>query len=180
MPMVWDFAEVEPVWWNLWVTGSRQVDSILRGIAKLPAGSTAAVVRRADARSAATTAGGPALIVTDPPYFDQIGYADLSDYFYVWHRKALRKVHPDLYGTIVTPKTEELIATPYRHDGDKEAAARYFIDGFTETFKSLKSIASDDHPILIVYAHRQEEKSSVGSASTGWDAMLEAVLWRRG
>ena len=112
LPMVWDFAEANPFGGSVgdWLG---QLDSILRGIAKLPAGSKAAVVGRADARSAATTAGGPALIVTDPPYFDQIGYADLSDYFYVWHRKALRKVHPDLYGTIVTPKTEELIATPY-------------------------------------------------------------------
>lgn len=114
-------------------------------------------------------------IITDPPYFDQIGYADLSDFFYVWHRKALRDVHPDIYATIVTPKDPELIATPYRHDGSKEAAAKYFVNGFTEVFTALKE-ASGDFPILIVYAHRQEESSSLGKASTGWDAMLEAVL----
>lgn len=175
MPMVWDFAEVNPFGGSAgdWVG---QVDSILRGVSALPTGSLPSLVRRSDARVTANQIDEPVVIVTDPPYFDQIGYADLSDFFYVWHRKALRKVHPDLYGTIVTPKDEELIATPYRHDGDKVAAARYFVDGFTETFRSLKTAASGDHPILIVYAHRQEESSSLGTASTGWDAMLEAIL----
>lgn len=175
LPMVWDFVEINPFCermsnWN------GVVKSVFTGLAALPLRSARpGAVRQSDARSAASSLNTPVVIVTDPPYFDQIGYADLSDYFYIWHRQALRKVHPDLYGTIVTPKDEELIATPYRHKG-KEAAARYFVDGFTETFRSLKTAASDDHPILIVYAHRQEESSSLGAASTGWDAMLEAVL----
>jgi putative DNA methylase len=116
------------------------------------------------------------VLVTDPPYFNQIGYADLSDYFYVWHRLALRDVHPDLYGTLAAPKDDELVATPHRHVGGKQAAWKYFVDGFTETFKALKTATAPGYPMLIVYAHRQEEKSTVGSASTGWDAMLEAVL----
>lgn len=175
LPMVWDFAETNPFGGSVgdWLG---QIKSISGGIKTLPPPATPARVRRADARSTALQLDGPVVIVTDPPYFDQIGYADLSDYFYVWHRKALRQVHPDLYATIVTPKEPELIATPYRHDGSKEAAATYFVDGFTETFRSLKSAGLPDHPILIIYAHRQEEKSSLGSASTGWDAMLEAVL----
>lgn len=175
MPLVWDFAEANPFGGSVgdWMG---QVESITRGLSKLPSNAPPASVTREDARVAGAALSGPALIVTDPPYFDQIGYADLSDYFYVWHRKALRNVHPDLYTTIVTPKSEELIANPYRHDGDKEAAAQYFIDGFTETFKALKTSAAPDHPIIIVYAHRQEERSSLGTASTGWDAMLEAIL----
>ncbi len=174
LPMVWDFVECNPFGGSVgdWLG---QIDSIQRGFGKLPI-ALPAVVRRSDARVTAMALDHPVVIVTDPPYFDQIGYADLSDYFYVWHRKALRKVHPDLYSTIVTPKEPELIATPYRHDGDKEAAAEYFVDGFTETFRSLKTAGLAEHPILIVYAHQQEEKSSLGNASTGWDAMLEAVL----
>jgi putative DNA methylase len=175
MPMVWDFSETNPFGGSVgdWLG---QVGSMVRGLARLPTGAEPSIVRQADARSTATKVNRPVVVITDPPYFDQIGYADLSDFFYVWHRQALRRVHPDLYGTIVTPKDEELIATPHRHEGRKEAAAHYFVDGFTETFRSLKTVATTDHPVLIVYAHRQEESSSLGSASTGWDAMLEAVL----
>ncbi len=174
MPMVWDFAEVNPFGGSVgdWDT---QVASVSSGVRSLPSGTSPSTIRRADARTTAASLDQPVAIITDPPYFDQIGYADLSDYFYVWHRKALRGVHPDIYATIVTPKDPELIATPYRHEGSKEAAAEYFVNGFTEVFSSLKS-ASGDFPILIVYAHRQEESSSLGKASTGWDAMLEAVL----
>lgn len=176
MPMVWDFVELNPFAAGVVGDWLGQTETILRGLARLPEASTPSTVRRSDARVTANEIDEPVVIVTDPPYFDQIGYADLSDFFYVWHRKALRKVHPDLYATIVTPKDEELIATPFRHDGDKVAASRYFVEGFTETFRSLKTAASDDNPILIVYAHRQEESSSLGTASTGWDAMLEAIL----
>ena len=174
MPMVWDFIELNPFqdrsanWLGV-------VKSLCTGITALHPSALQTKVRRADARSTAGALDHPVAIITDPPYFDQIGYADLSDFFYVWHRKALRDVHPDIYATIVTPKDPELIATPYRHDGSKEAAAKYFVNGFTEVFTALKE-ASGDFPILIVYAHRQEESSSLGKASTGWDAMLEAVL----
>jgi putative DNA methylase len=175
LPMVWDFAEANPFGGSVgdWMG---QIDSILRGVAKLPAEAPGAVVQRADARTTARSIDRPVVIVTDPPYFDQIGYADLSDFFYVWHRRALRSVHPDLYRTIVTPKDDELIATPYRHNGNKGDATKHFVDGFTETFRSLSTVASPNNPIVIVYAHRQEETTGLGSASTGWDAMLEAVL----
>jgi putative DNA methylase len=175
MPMMWDFAEVNPFAGSVgdW---KGQIESIVRGIRSLPKAAQPSRVFCEDARVAASRMDGLTVVITDPPYFDQIGYADLSDYFYVWHRLALRDVHPDLYATIVAPKDAELIATPYRHNGSKGEAARYFVSGFTETFRSLRSKASSDHPLLIVYAHRQEESSSLGNASTGWDAMLEAVL----
>lgn len=173
-PMVWDFVEANPFGGSVgdWLG---QVDSISLGLRKLPT-ALAASIKRADARVASQLFVGPTVVITDPPYFDQIGYADLSDFFYVWHRRALREVHPDLYGTILTPKESELIASPFRHGGDKRAAATYFVEGFTDTFRSLRTDASSDYPILIVYAHRQEEKSDLGTASTGWDAMLEAIL----
>lgn len=175
LPMVWDFVEVNPFGGSAgdW---SGQIDSVARGIQALPTGVSPSIVRQADARGAPSPLSVGSVVVTDPPYFDQIGYADLSDYFYVWHRRALRKVHPDLYGTIVTPKDDELIASPYRHGGDKHRAAAWFVEGFTRVFETLRRTASEDHPLLIVYAHRQEERSAVGSASTGWDAMLEAVI----
>lgn len=175
MPMVWDFVEANPFGGSVgdW---KGQVDSISRGLLKLGSSVLPAVTMRSDARSVALKLREPAVIVTDPPYFDQIGYADLSDYFYIWHRRALRLVHPDLFSTIVAPKESELIATPPRHGGSKGAAAKYFVEGFTETFSSLRTVAVDDHPVLIVYAHRQEESSSLGTASTGWDAMLAAIL----
>ena len=176
LPMVWDFVELNPFAKGVVGDWLGLVDTIARGMARLPNTYDAAIVRAADARSVTASLDHPVVVVTDPPYFDQIGYADLSDFFYVWHRRALRGVHPDLYRTIVAPKDEELIATPHRHNGEKAAATRYFIDGFTETFKALREGTRKDYPILIVYAHRQEEKSSLGSASTGWDAMLEAVL----
>jgi putative DNA methylase len=115
-------------------------------------------------------------LATDPPYFGQIGYADLSDYFYVWERRALRDVHPDLFGTIATPKDTELIATPYRHHGHAETARRYFVEGFTAAFKSLVSASRSDLPMVVIYAHRQEESEEGGLTSTGWDAILESLL----
>lgn len=175
MPMIWDFSEVNPFGGSVgdWLG---QIDSIIRGLTKLPQNSRACVVSQGDARVVGSSlAPSSVLLVTDPPYFDQIGYSDLSDYFYLWHRLALRSIHPDLFRTIVTPKDGELIATPVRHAGKKEAAAQYFVNGFTETFHSIRTACHSEHPIVIVYAHRQEEKSSLGSASTGWDAMLAAI-----
>jgi putative DNA methylase len=177
LPMVWDFAETNPFGDSVggWIV---QVESMITGLRALPIGDNAAIVVQADARSAgAHLEPGSALVATDPPYFGQIGYADLSDYFYVWHRRALRSVHPDLFGTITTPKDTELIATPYRHAGDKAAAERYFVEGFTETFQSLLAAGRADLPMLVIYAHRQEEaETDDGLVSTAWDAMLGALL----
>jgi putative DNA methylase len=104
MPMVWDFVELNPFARDVVGDWLGIIDTIIRGTRKLPRSSLRARVSLADARSTASATVGPTVIVTDPPYFDQIGYADLSDFFYVWHRRALRRIHPDLYSTIVTPK----------------------------------------------------------------------------
>ncbi|MGD6745421.1 DUF1156 domain-containing protein [Streptomyces sp. BH106] len=175
LPMTWDFAEANPLGSSVGSWGA-QVASILGGLKALSRGVSVGLAVQADARSASSLVEpGKALIATDPPYFAQIPYADLSDYFYVWLRRAARDLHPDLFGTMATPKAEELIAEPSRH-GNPEEARRYFIDGFTEVFSSLKVSSRADLPMMVVYAHRQEEKSEGGLASSAWDAMLEAIL----
>jgi putative DNA methylase len=177
LPMVWDFAELNPFTERAGSPWIGTIDSVLGGVKRVPLNTSPSRVQPSDARIAARLVDTPAFIATDPPYFGQIAYADLSDYFYVWHRRALRYVHPDLYATVATPKGPELIAVPYRHGGSKDAATKAFVDGFTETFSSLRAASHADLPILIVYAHRQEEQGKSGEAtSTAWDAILTAVL----
>lgn len=176
LPMVWDFAETNPFGTSVGAWNS-QVASVITGLRATPTPPVPARIEQSDARSAGDGRSASCLVATDPPYFGQIGYADLSDYFYVWHRRALRSVLPDLYGTISTPKDAELIASPYRHGGDSDHAHRYYVDGFTGTFRHLASAQRPDLPMLVVYAHRQEESNGAeGLTSSAWDALLEAML----
>jgi len=118
------------------------------------------------------------VISTDPPYYDNIGYADLSDFFYVWLRRSLKPVFPDLFATLAVPKAEELVASPYRH-GSKEKAETFFLDGMTQAMHSLADQAHPAFPVTIYYAFKQSETDSDeegGTASTGWDTFLEAVI----
>ena len=115
------------------------------------------------------------LISTDPPYYDNIGYSDLSDFFYVWLRRALRTVEPDLFGTILVPKSQELVANPIRH-GSKQAAKRFFEQGFERFFKTAREAAHDDFPIAVYYAFKQAESDSGGQASTGWETILGSMV----
>jgi putative DNA methylase len=175
LPMVWDFGETNPFGGSVgdWL---RQVESVKRAVRTLPSGEPARTFS-SDARVAGLRLDSPALIATDPPYFAQIGYADLSDYFYVWLRRALTGVHPDLFATVATPKADELIAAPYRHGGSKARATKYFVEGYTKAFQSLALASAPGLPMLVVYAHRQEESNGDGLAtSTAWDAMLSAIL----
>lgn len=175
IPMVWDFVELNPFgdatgnWMGL-------LKSLMSGLRGLPADAAPGKAVQVDAREAARLLPERGMVATDPPYFAQIGYADLSDFFYTWHRRALRDLHPDLFSTIATPKDPELIAAPHRHGGDRDEAARFFVDGFTDTFRALRHASRDDLPILIVYAHRQEESDDGGVTATAWDAMLTAIL----
>lgn len=170
LPMTWDFAESFPF--------ERGAGSWLQAVA-LVGEATAFVVpdgvgstRRADAREQQLPTRG--LVATDPPYFEAIGYADLSDYYYIWHRHALQRVHPDLYATIATPKSGELIASPSRHDGSAEAARQYFIEGFTQTFRNLQRSMADDLPLIVVYASK-EQKGGRGD-ETRWASILSAMM----
>lgn len=164
----WDFAETyfESGSVGGWLDTCR---SVCRALTFAPNGE--GVVVKADARTSAPSM--PALIATDPPYFDAIDYADLSDFFYMWHRRALRKVHPDLYATVATPKTGELIASASRHGYKKEVARDYFIKGFTETFRNLASSLAPGLPLLVVYASK-EQKS--GEEETRWSSILTAIV----
>ena len=112
----------------------------------------------------------------DPPYYDNIGYADLSDYFYVWLRRSLQSVFPELFATLAVPKAEELVATPYRH-GSKDAANAFFLDGMTQALRRLSEQAHPGFPVTIYYAFKQSEgKGDAGTASTGWETFLDAVI----
>ncbi|MDT4332931.1 DUF1156 domain-containing protein [Methylomonas sp. MV1] len=115
------------------------------------------------------------VISTDPPYYDNIGYADLSDFFYVWLRRALRPVYPSLFATMAVPKAEELVATPYRH-GSKEKAEQFFLNGMTEAMHRLAEQAHPVFPTTIYYAFKQSDTTDVGTGNTGWETFLEAVL----
>jgi len=176
LPMVWDFAELNPFSGKA-ANWDGIVSATLLAAANAIQFSKSGITFQSDARRAAHRILKPALIATDPPYFAQIGYADLSDYFYVWLRRALQDVHPDLFATVATPKADELIAAPHRHQGSMQKATNYFVDGFTETFSSLSQTMAPDLPMLIVYAHRQDESDDAGAmSSTAWDAMLSAIL----
>ena len=116
------------------------------------------------------------IISTDPPYYDNIGYADLSDFFYLWLRRSLSSVFPDLFATVTVPKSEELVATPYRH-GSKGKAELFFLGGMTEAIRQLAVQTHPSFPISIYYAFKQSEgRNDVGASSTGWETFLGAVI----
>lgn len=169
IPMVWDFPDTTPFGK---AAGSYTVslNSIVKSIRV--AGNTVGEVRQAsaDARPLDNL-----LISTDPPYYDNIGYSDLSDFFYVWLRRSLRTVHPDLLSTMMVPKSEELVANPHRHGG-KDGARKFFEDGFREVFRRARESALPDYPITVYYAFKQSETTEVGQASSGWETLLEGMI----
>ncbi len=113
---------------------------------------------------------------TDPPYYDNVGYADLSDFFYAWLRRSLRSIFPDLFATLAVPKAEELIASPYRHGG-KDEAETFFLDGMTRAIQRLAAQTHPAFPVTIYYAFKQSErKDDTGATSTGWETFLDAVI----
>ena len=171
--MTWDYAEANPVSLS---AGSfiSMLNWIVKSIELLPANNHAST-KQFDAQSDCGLRN--IAISTDPPYYDNIGYADLSDYFYVWMRQALKNTFPKLFRTMLVPKTEELIATPYRHDGSMEKARDFFEDGMSKTCCQLFNYACDDIPVTIYYAFKQSETDADDStASTGWETMLSAII----
>lgn len=165
LPMVWDYTESNSV--NKF---DGALDRIVRALDGLPAGR--GVATQADA-AARTTSG--LLISTDPPYYDNIGYSDLSDFFYVWLRRSLRGVHPQLLSTMLVPKAEELVANPYRHDG-KQGAKTFFEEGFRDVFTHARVEANPDFPITVYYAFKQSDTSDQGQSSSGWETLLEGMI----
>ena len=172
LPMIWDFAEP-----NFLASSTGSIDAAvfyscdpLRWLQPGPEGfsfQTSALSQgHADDK----------LVSTDPPYYDNIGYADLSDFFYVWLRRSLMSSFPDLFATLAVPKTEELVATPYRH-GNKDKAEAFFLNGMTLAMQRLAAQSHPASPVTIYYAFKQSEtKSDSGVVNTGWATFLDAVI----
>ncbi|RUP31533.1 MAG: DUF1156 domain-containing protein [Mycolicibacterium sp.] len=170
LSMIWDFAEGNMLAESAG-THVRMTESVARAIACVPATGRGTAAQR-DAQSA-SFAGH--VVSTDPPYYDNIGYSDLSDYFYVWLRRSLRSVHPELFSTLLVPKAQELVANPFRHNGS-DGAKTFFEEGFREVFRKARSTALPDFPITVYYAFKQSETSEGGQASTGWETLLEGMI----
>jgi putative DNA methylase len=172
IPMTWDYAEA-----NIFSGIAASADSAIDRIADVLERVTNRGSGSAFLADATVQAGSKGKVVsTDPPYYNNIGYADLSDFFYVWLRGPLKPIYPDLYATLVVPKAEELVATPYRH-GSKEQAEAFFLEGMTRVLHNLAVQAHPAFPVTIYYAFKQAEtKAEAGTHSTGWETFLEAVL----
>lgn len=178
IPMTWDYAESNP-----FSNSSGCFDNVfnlelqafegLVGRHAIPG-----IARQKDAQSDNGMRG--IVVSTDPPYYDNIGYADLSDYFYVWLRRSLRNTYPQLFSTMLVPKHEELVATPYRENRGKEGARTFFEEGMFHTFKQVYEYAREDVPVTIYYAFKQSETETSNdvesTASTGWETMLSAII----
>lgn len=172
IPMVWDYAESNPFcdssgsFNNLF---ERQV----KGFEALGFGAFGSAVQE-DAATQSVSLNK--IVSTDPPYYDNIGYADLSDFFYVWLRRGLRQIFPQIFSTLSVPKSQELVATPYRHGG-KESAEAFFLSGMTQAIGRLADQSHPALPVTIYYAFKQSEsEGDRGTASTGWETFLGAVI----
>lgn len=171
IPMVWDFAEANP-FSDISVGWSSLAARLPEAISRL-SGKPGRVVQ-ADATTADIPMG--AVVCTDPPYYDNVGYADLSDFFYVWLRRSIGPHFPEETATLLTPKTQELISSPSRFGGSKAKAESHFERGFVETFTRIREKHSPDYPLAVFYAFKQSETDEAGTASTGWETMLNGLL----
>jgi putative DNA methylase len=172
IPMVWDFAEANPIGSS--AGGFAKTFSFIPKVfAYLPAGAFG-FAQQADA--AKQLVSEKKVVSTDPPYYDNVGYADLSDFFYVWLRRALHHIFTDLFATLTAPKAEELVATPDRHGG-RGMAEKFFLDGMTHAMGRIAEQAHPAFPITIYYAFKQSENDDQeGTSSTGWETFLDAVI----
>lgn len=171
IPMTWDFAEC-----NFFSdsTGNFNgaIDWITKAISEFQPRSIGSL-RQQEAQLVELPKG--AVISTDPPYYDNIGYADLSDFFYVWLRRGTKQVFPELTAILAVPKAEELVATPYRHGGKTEADS-FFLSGMTQAIASLARQSHSEYPATVYYAFKQSEVEQEGLSSTGWATFLQAVI----
>ncbi len=167
--MVWDFPETTPFGNS---AGSYVVSlgSLVKSIVVTGTARVEVVQRDAASRDYHEL-----LLATDPPYYDNIGYSDLSDFFYVWLRRSLRTIYPDLLSTVLVPKAEELIANPFRHGGT-DGAKEFFEDGFRRVFERAREAALADFPITVFYAFKQSGAGEEGTASTGWETLLDGMI----
>jgi len=184
IPMVWDFAEANPFSDSSgnFLLG---VDQAAKFLEKCAAGETGHC-RQHDAAKPYSD-GNSFLISTDPPYYNNIDYADLSDFFYIWLRRSLRDAYPDLFATLAVPKSEEIVASPYRFGGDRDDANRFFESSLRQAFTQMRNSQDADYPLSVFYAFKQVEEADDGDeqdgddeekviASTGWETMLEGLI----
>jgi len=170
IPMTWDYLET-----NFLSSGSGTWSSQIGLAAQALEGLETCMPAIATQQPAQHSSPPGALISTDPPYYDNVGYSDLSDFFYVWLRRSLREVHPELLSTVLVPKAEELVANPYRHEGT-QGARSFFESGFREIFAELREAALDDYPITVYYAFKQSESSNFRDVSAGWETLLDGMV----
>lgn len=176
IPMVWDYAEANPL-----SRSSGSFITIIQGISKAMKapffGVSSSTSNSVSPGNAIAREYKDLIVSTDPPYYDNIGYADLSDFFYVWLRKSLRTIHPSVVGTMLTPKADELVANPYRHDG-KQGAEKFFIEGFNSVFRRIREgEANPDVPMTVYYAYKQQDRGKDGgTSSTGWHTLLDGLI----
>jgi putative DNA methylase len=173
IPMVWDFAEVNPL---CSIGGSLEasVNIVAQALEGCDGQIGSGSAEQLDARTGGSNTS-LSFISTDPPYYDNIGYADLSDFFYVWLRRTLRPIFPSLLSTMSSPKADELVATPFRH-GSKAQAEKFFLQGMKEVMQRLSREAHPAAPITIYYAFKQSETKDEATSSSGWETFLDAVL----
>lgn len=170
IPMTWDFTEINPLSASVGNI-SAHVEWVARSVDLAPTAAQG-FVEQDDAREA-NFAGK--VVSTDPPYYANIDYADLADFFYVWIRRSLREVYPALLGTMLTPKASELVANPYRHGGTDGAKA-FFEQGFHDVFARARAEASDEFPMTVYYAYREPTSRAKGKTSSGWETLLEGMI----
>ena len=175
VPMVWDYIEGNPFSQS---TGcfSNMIKWIEKALLKFPASV------EGDSKHLPVQVDNElrnVLISTDPPYYDNIGYSDLSDFFYIWMRQVLKNTYPDIFNTLLVPKTNELIVSPFRFDGSHQKAKDFFRDGMLEACRNFYKYCSSDYPITIYYAYKQnadEEDDRQSNSSGGWETMLSAII----
>lgn len=173
LPMSWDFAEAPPFGSTSgnWMAG---IEWGVKALTGLPARDAGHALQRDAARQDITEMK---VVSTDPPYYDNVPYADLSDYFYVWLRRALQGIYPDLFSTVAVPKVDELVAFSYRHEDGKLGAEKFFLNGMTHAMHRIADQAHPAFPVTIYYAFKQAESNSdEGVTNTGWDTFLAAVI----
>lgn len=177
IPMTWDYGEINP--FSSAASWEKNLDYLGKAIANLAVSVSVAKATQNDARNIASYQN--VLISTDPPYYDNIGYADLSDFFYVWMRHSLREVYPDVFATVLVPKESELIASQFRH-GDKNKANKFFEKGLRECFEKFRGVMSSEYPLTLFYAFKQQDADSLSNegqkqvSSTGWETMLTSLI----
>lgn len=182
IPMTWDFAEVNP-FSNSSGNFLGAVAWVQKNVAFLPNISVKqGAVEQKDATTPIAENRKPLVFTTDPPYYDNISYAELSDFFYVWLRRSLEDIYPQLFSTLATPKTQELVAAPYRFNGNKKKAKAFFEEGLQKAFTQTYNASHPDYPFTVFYAFKQTETDKKGeggarlAASSGWETMLESLI----